>query len=784
MNVQKRSIAAVLLLTASLMMVSCGIRDNSQYAAKENWAYLPEEITKEADCFLICPTVYGGDGEQYNMAMEDSDTKEKFVGALNMERGIYENSCNMYAPFYEQASLSVYKMSETDREQYLALAYEDVKESFHYYMENYNQGRPLVLAGFSQGANMVLRLLEEYYDDSDYQNQLVAAYVIGNAVTEADLKNYPHLKMAEAASDTGCIITFNSEAPETDDSILVPEQTLGINPLNWMTDSTEADAALNKGACFTDYSGNIKEEIPALCGAYLDEKRGTLKVTGVTPEEYPPVLDIFESGIYHLYDYQFFYRNLQENVAVRLKQFQTLQFLEKNYKTAGLSVTYTSDTVSENQEDSYVSHVVNVTPEMMEADYWLSKIEDPDEVIMTQEEIKQFNGERTLGYFKYASGDFSGMVSGDELRATLEELHQPGYDCYRNGELLDQEYWEPLLELKNMDAIEAENPIRYGISLSRTGIRVLPTDDVVADAPEFTFFDELQNSSILVNEPVIVMHTSTDGKWYYVLTRYCGGWMHAEDVALCKSQKEWKEAQPEDDFLLVTGDKIRLEYDPQNERTSELELSMSVKLILCAPEEFPASKEGRHAVDNYVVKIPARDSEGYLYYEYAYVQRSQDVHVGYLPYTRTNLLELAFKSHGDRYGWGGMYNARDCSAYMLEVYRCFGIQLGRNSRAQAETNCKTLNLAGMSDETKSEMLRHTPAGSILFFPGHIMMYLGEENERFYVISATGSMVPEDSATGEVIPYQTVMVNDLSATRKNGKTWLQSMEKCKIIWETD
>lgn len=46
--------------------------------------------------------------------------------------------------------------------------------------------------------------------------------------------------------------------------------------------------------------------------------RGSLKVPDVSPKDYPPVLSLFSEGVYHLYDYQFFYRSLQENVAVRL----------------------------------------------------------------------------------------------------------------------------------------------------------------------------------------------------------------------------------------------------------------------------------------------------------------------------------------------------------------------------------------------------------------------------------------------------------------------------------
>ena len=115
-------------------------------------------------------------------------------------------------------------------------------------------------------------------------------------------------------------VCFNSEAEDVTDSLMIPEgmKTYAINPLNWKTDSTPADKSLNKGACFTKYSGEISSEIPELTGAYIDETRGALKVTDVTPEDYPAGLSIFTDGIYHLYDYQFFYRNLQENVQTRI----------------------------------------------------------------------------------------------------------------------------------------------------------------------------------------------------------------------------------------------------------------------------------------------------------------------------------------------------------------------------------------------------------------------------------------------------------------------------------
>jgi hypothetical protein len=127
--------------------------------------------------------------------------------------------------------------------------------------------------------------------------------------------------MASGESDTGVIVSFNSESADITTSLIVPESTYGINPLNWRTDSTVADRSLNLGACFTDYSGYVVTQIPAFCGAYLDPVRGTLKVTDVNPEDYPSSLTLFPTGVYHLYDYQFFYRNLQQNVRVRTEAY-------------------------------------------------------------------------------------------------------------------------------------------------------------------------------------------------------------------------------------------------------------------------------------------------------------------------------------------------------------------------------------------------------------------------------------------------------------------------------
>ncbi len=327
-NIRVACLSIVALLIAVLCLSGCTAKQENIYAKAENWAYLETDTSdKEADVFFICPTVYGGDSENYNMALDDEESRQSFLGATNMEKGIYDTDCRFFAPYYRQVGLSVYQMDVQDREQYLEIAYEDVKQAFEYYMENYNDGRPIVLAGFSQGADMCIRLLKDCFADEEVKDLLVACYAIGWSISEEELQENEHLKFAQGETDVGVIVSFNSEAEDVSDSLLIPAgtKTLAINPLNWRTDGTPADKSLNKGACFTDYDGNITSEIPQLTGAYIDDVRGALKVTDVTSEEYPPVLSIFESGVYHLYDYQFFYRNLQENVSARIANYLELK---------------------------------------------------------------------------------------------------------------------------------------------------------------------------------------------------------------------------------------------------------------------------------------------------------------------------------------------------------------------------------------------------------------------------------------------------------------------------
>ena len=287
------------------------------YSAPGNWAYFALGEDREVDVFLICPTV---DTRSETNSFDLNDKlKGNFIYALDLERGIFDETGRLFSPYYRQMSINAYTLPETERDNARQIAYADISAAFRWYLDNENNGRGIILAGFSQGGEMCLELLKEFYggDSAEAQalrEQLIAVYSIGWMVTEEMTEAYPQIVPATGETDTGTVICFDCEDGNVSETIIIPTgmKALSINPLNWKTDGTPADKTLNRGAVFE--AGG--EPIPELCGAYIGEK-GELIVTDVTSADYPPVLDIFPDGAYHLYDYMFFFTNLKENVALR-----------------------------------------------------------------------------------------------------------------------------------------------------------------------------------------------------------------------------------------------------------------------------------------------------------------------------------------------------------------------------------------------------------------------------------------------------------------------------------
>ena len=265
------------------------------------------------DVFYVHPTTYFG-AEDWNQSMELALKDEEITKLLTTQAGVFRNDASLYAPHYRQATIFVLNTAEDSAErQSLDLAYDDVERAFDHYLHNWNNGRPFILAGHSQGSNLVLWLLERRFDDSALREKLVAAYVIGWSVTGEDLKKYPQLKMSEAPDETGCIISYNTQ--EANPAVTIVRQGgIGVNPLTMTLTTDPVPAEQNLGAVFFTESG--VQEIPHYSGGQ------TVDGAFVVPRPFnAEQLNSGNPGFYHRYDYNFFYKNLMENVRVRVEAY-------------------------------------------------------------------------------------------------------------------------------------------------------------------------------------------------------------------------------------------------------------------------------------------------------------------------------------------------------------------------------------------------------------------------------------------------------------------------------
>ena len=317
----------IFFILALIALMHWGCKTNSQapdYQEASSWVFQAPTPDKPVDVFYVYPTIYGGDSPA-NMDISNADLRGTAEHLIDIQASVYSNSANIFAPYYRQMSITMLKPGEDIyKNQYFQVGYSDVSRAFDYFLENLNQGRPFILAGHSQGTQVLINLMREHFHDYDLQSKLVAAYLIGYSITPDDFAKYCWMKPATQATDTGVIISYNTQAPGTTGSPVLLPGAFCINPLNWTTNETPADKSLNLGAVFfNDTTNVIDREVLHYTGAYVDKETGALVVT--TPPDPPLVITGWPNGVYHKYDYALWYRNLEANVKTRCKN-----YLEQN----------------------------------------------------------------------------------------------------------------------------------------------------------------------------------------------------------------------------------------------------------------------------------------------------------------------------------------------------------------------------------------------------------------------------------------------------------------------
>ncbi len=305
------------------------------YSKASCWHKLPM-ITKDVDTFYIYSTVYVDssfeEGSSDYAALNNIEMLLGVQGEYVTNASVFEDSTNLFMPYYRQAGMR-YAGEVSNKTGGLDVAlsgisYDDITAALDYYFEHCNQGRPFIIAGHSQGSAMTKHVLKNYFKDHpEYYGRMVAAYVIGYSVTKDDLASNPHLKFAAGESDTGVIISWNTEGPknvkENARNVVVLPNAISINPLNWRLDETYAPASENLGSLMLNEKTVAYEISDIGADAKVDLSRGVI----VTNAKYDQTAaaDFFGPQSFHEDDYTFYYNNLKDNVAKRIAAYKSIR---------------------------------------------------------------------------------------------------------------------------------------------------------------------------------------------------------------------------------------------------------------------------------------------------------------------------------------------------------------------------------------------------------------------------------------------------------------------------
>jgi len=304
------------------------------YSKTESWASLPDkkdaadsvplksglqdlQASAEVDVFFVYPTTFTQEPtNQYvwNADVNDAELNNTTqLSAILNQASIFNGSCRVYAPYYRQAHYYAFLTpSRENRDQSLELAYTDVKSAFEFYLEHFNQGRPIVIASHSQGSRHAERLMKEFFNGTALQKQLVVAYLVGRAISP---DAFSEIHPTEKPDETGVWASWNTFArnyyPKTYDTYF--KGSLSTNPLLWNSSEAFAGKELNSGGVGLHFTF-----VPNAVDA--QNHQGILWIN----KPYIKGRAFIRTKTWHRADMNLFYMNIRENVALRIKKYQEM----------------------------------------------------------------------------------------------------------------------------------------------------------------------------------------------------------------------------------------------------------------------------------------------------------------------------------------------------------------------------------------------------------------------------------------------------------------------------
>jgi len=308
---------------------------------------------------------------------------------------------------------------------------------------------------------------------------------------------------------------------------------------------------------------------------------------------------------------------------------------------------------------------------------------------------------------------------------------------------LPQSWFDSMLKKSNFGAYGTLN--KKAMTLHYTDVRNFPTHKPVLKDPSVAGegypFDYMQNSGVHANEPLYVSHLSSDGEWAYIFTSYVTGWVRLRDIVYVNSTvvKKYMKAR----FIAISDEHYSIK-DLKGNFVFKSRVGMRLPIVSIEKEYFVALglTDGKNHTPTYTkVKIPLQVAQ-----------------IETLRLTSNNLVHISDLMLMSNYGWGGLYEERDCSSTLRDLYAPFGIWLPRNSSQQAKIG-KVISLKDLSLEEKREKIKNeaVPFETLLYKKGHILLYLGVYQGKIAVLhNAWGIRTLDDGKEGRYILGRTII----------------------------
>ena len=329
------------------------------YSKSSSWAALPlmkdeadmipegesgiDQNNSPVDVFFVHPTGYLKGDHWTDPLEEKSATMENTQWMMANQASTYNGCCSVYAPHYRQASIYSYFGSDELRAEVHNFVYQDVKKSFEYFIENFSNGRPFIIASHSQGTHHSIRLLAEEVDSSGLYQRMVGAYIIGGMISKDWMSNMENIGVCESAEQLGCLVHWDTmNVAQINKDMPLYLNNICVNPISWKNEGSLSELQDAKGAVpvsgefilefsgddgptdqiFTPLEAPLKKYVQAQC------KDGALFASDQTGTRFQTFSG--SGGNYHGLDYALFYMDIRENA--KLKVLTHLNSLEGQQK--------------------------------------------------------------------------------------------------------------------------------------------------------------------------------------------------------------------------------------------------------------------------------------------------------------------------------------------------------------------------------------------------------------------------------------------------------------------